>query len=326
VAARLEALADADGICVSSRVQEDVQSSLGRLGIAFEDIGRHQLKNIQHAVHIYRVLLDNAGTMPSVPLPAPLAVPSPGSKHSAGSVQEITVLIADMEGFWGLPERLGVNTVRVMAEYFDLMSRQVHAHGGMIEKFAGDMVVAFWNGPKHALNACCAAVACQEALGRFTLRDISTLGARIGVNSGSAVVGNVGSSTQPSFAIMGDTVNIAVVLERVNKRYGTKIIVGAETRRMADDQIHVRELDGLMIQGYSAELRIYELLGLAGDERARPNWLSLYEAGLDAYRAGDFNAAIDSFRTLLSIKQSDKPSQVMLERCRLLLKAQPKDD
>src|SRR5262245_38563092 len=85
VAARLEALADADGICVSSRVQEDVQSSLGRLGIAFEDIGRHQLKNIQHAVHIYRVLLENAGTkaMPSLPLPSPLAVPSPGSKHTA---------------------------------------------------------------------------------------------------------------------------------------------------------------------------------------------------------------------------------------------------
>ena len=124
---------------------------------------------------------------------------------------------------------------------------------------------------------------------------------------------------------MGDTVNIALVLERANKQYGTKIIISAETRRLVAGQIHVRQLDGLVVPGGSTELQIYELLGLADEEWARPNWLSLYEAGLEAYRARDFDAAIDSFRTLLSIKPSDRPSQVMLERCRLLLKAQPKE-
>ena len=113
---------------------------------------------------------------------------------------------------------------------------------------------------------------------------------------------------------MGDTVNIALVLERANKQYGTKIIISAETRRLAAGQIHVRPLDGLVVPGGSTELQIYELLGLADEGWARPNWLSLYEAGLDAYRARDFDAAIDSFRTLLSIKPLDRPSQVMLER------------
>jgi adenylate cyclase len=197
----------------------------------------------------------------------------------------------------------------------------------MIAKTVGDAVVAFWNAPQHAANACRAAVACQSALGRFTLRDVSSsnVRARIGISSGSAVVGNVGSRTQPNLAIMGDTVNIAVVLERANKRYGTKIILSAETLRLAAGQIYVRQLDGLVIPGGNTELQIYELLGLVDEEWARPNWLSLYERGLDAYRACDFDAAIDSFQTLLSIKPSDRPSQVMLERCRLLLKAQPKE-
>ena len=204
VAARLEALAESGGICVSSRVQEDARGSLGRLGIAFVDIGQHRLKNIYHAVHIYRVLLDNDASKvtPSLPLPTSLGVPSDGSERSAGSVQAITALIADLEGFIGLPERLGADTVPLMAGYFELISSHVHAQGGMIAKCVGDTVVAFWNTPQHAVNACRAAVACQSALGRFTLRDVSgsTLRARIGVSSGSAVVGNVGSSAQPNLA------------------------------------------------------------------------------------------------------------------------------
>src|SRR5262245_36835089 len=134
VAARLEALADAGGICVSSRVQEDARGSLGRLGIAFEDIGQHKLKNIHHSVHIYRVLLDNDARKltSSLPLPTSPGVPSHESEHSAGSVQAITVLIVDMEGFTGLPERLGAENVPLMAGNFVLISRQIIAHGGMI--------------------------------------------------------------------------------------------------------------------------------------------------------------------------------------------------
>src|SRR5262249_18640575 len=152
VAARLEALAEAGGICVSSRVQEDARGSLGRLGIAFEDIGQHKLKNIHHAVHIYRVLLDNDARKltSSFPLPSP-GVPSHESERSAGSVQAVTVLVVDMEGFIGLPERLGADTVPLMAGYFELISRQVHAHGGMIAERVHDAVVAFWNAPQHAV-------------------------------------------------------------------------------------------------------------------------------------------------------------------------------
>src|SRR6185436_16620064 len=79
------------------------------------------------------------------------------TKEHPASVQEITVLLADMEGFRGVPERLGVNAVPFMTEYFDLMSHHIHAHGGTITKFVVDAVVDFWNTPEHAANACRAA-------------------------------------------------------------------------------------------------------------------------------------------------------------------------
>ena len=204
MAARLEALAEFGGICVSSRVQEDARGSLGRLGIAFVDIGQHRLKNIYHAVHIYRVLLDNDASKvtPSLPLPTSLGVPSDGSERSAGSVPGNYGPDCRLGRIYRAAERLGADTVPLMAGYFELISSHVHAQGGMIAKCVGDTVVAFWNMPQHAVNACRAAVACQSALGRFTLRDVSgsTLRARIGVSSGSAVVGNVGSSAQPNLA------------------------------------------------------------------------------------------------------------------------------
>ena len=118
-----------------------IQRFLSRLGIAFEDIGQHRLKNIHHAVHIDRVVLDNDATKVtfSLPLPTSLEVPSHGSERSAGiQFKAITALIADLEGFIGLPERLGADTVPLMAGYFELISRQVHAHGGMIAKCVGD--------------------------------------------------------------------------------------------------------------------------------------------------------------------------------------------
>src|SRR5262245_23894882 len=105
VAARLESLADPGGICVSSRVQEDVQAGLSRLGIGFEDIGQHHLKNIQHPVHIYRVLLDNASTMAraSLELPTPLAAPSSADIISKNRQRRLVAIVAvDIAGYSAL--------------------------------------------------------------------------------------------------------------------------------------------------------------------------------------------------------------------------------
>jgi len=121
-------------------------------------------------------------------------------------------------------------------------------------------------------------------------------------------------------------VNIASRLEGANKEYGTEIIIGEETRRLAGDRIHVRELDRLMVYGRAGGIAIYELLGVAEDGAALPDWAALYERGLAAYRSRDFATAASFFQQVLDARTSDQPGRMMLERCRNYLTSPPGDD
>ena len=190
--------------------------------------------------------------------------PRPG-----GSIRTVTILFADIAGFTGLSERLGDQIIPLLSGYLDLMSREVSGHGGTIDKFIGDAVMAFWGAPAanadHAVDACRAALACQQALRQSGLSDDAgrPLKVRIGINSGAVLVGNIGSEFRLNYTVIGDAVNVASRLEGANKEYGTDIIIGEETRRLAGDRIEVRELDRLTVYGREGGLAIYELLGIA---------------------------------------------------------------
>jgi len=253
--------------------------------------------------------------------------PSPG-----GSIRNLTVLFADIAGFTGLSERLGDRIIPLLSSYLDTMSREVSSHGGTIDKFIGDAVMAFWGAPAansdHAFDACRAALACQRALRASGLTDDGgrPLTVRVGVNSGDMLVGNIGSEFRLNYTVIGDAVNIASRLEGANKEYGTEIIIGEETRRLAGDRIHVRELDRLMVYGRAGGIAIYELLGVAEDGAALPDWAALYERGLAAYRGRDFAGAASFFQQVLDARTSDQPGRMMLERCRNYLTSPPGDD
>ena len=188
--------------------------------------------------------------------------------HPGGSIRSLTVLFADIAGFTGLSERLGDRIIPLLSSYLDTMSREVSAHGGTIDKFIGDAVMAFWGAPAanadHAVDACRAALACQRALAASGLADDQgrPLKMRIGINSGDMLVGNIGSEFRLNYTVIGDAVNVASRLEGANKEYGTDIIIGEETRRLAGDRVQVRELDRLMVYGREGGLAIYELLGV----------------------------------------------------------------
>jgi adenylate cyclase len=253
--------------------------------------------------------------------------PRPG-----GAVRTLTVMFADIAGFTGLSERLGDRIIPLLSGYLDIMSREVSGHGGTIDKFIGDAVMAFWGAPAanpdHAVDACRAALACQRALRASDLRDDSgrPLRVRIGINSGSMLVGNIGSEFRLNYTVIGDAVNVASRLEGANKEYGTDIIIGEETRRLAGDRIRVRELDRLMVYGRAGGLAIYELLDAGESTSVPPSWVTLYERGLVSYRSQDFAGAMVLFREVLAEREQDQPARIMLARCSEFLAAPPGKD
>jgi adenylate cyclase len=253
--------------------------------------------------------------------------PRPG-----GSVRTLTVMFADIAGFTGLSERLGDQIIPLLSKYLDIMSREVNSHGGTIDKFIGDAVMAFWGAPvtnaDHAVDACRAALACQHSLRASGPTDNGgrPLKVRIGINSGNMLVGNIGSEFRLNYTVIGDAVNVASRLESANKEYGTDIIIGEEARRLAGDRICVRELDRLIVYGRSGGLAIYELLDVDDAATVPPRWVTLYERALAAYRSQDFAGAMLLFRQVLAERETDQPARLMLARCSEFLSSPPGQD
>jgi adenylate cyclase len=199
----------------------------------------------------------------------------PARLRLGGRTAEVTLLFTDLAGFTSLSERVAPSEVgRFLNRYFTEMTRIVFAHDGTVDKFIGDALVAFWGAPvadaEHALKACRAALAMQERM--RTLREemaregLPELHMRIGVNSGEAIVGNMGSSDLFNYTALGDTVNLAARLEGANKEFGTSILISDAVRMRAGPAIRTRPLGALKVRGRSDETPVFELTGLA-DER-----------------------------------------------------------
>ena len=238
-----------------------------------------------------------------------------------GAVRTMSVMFVDLAGFTGMSERMGEGVIPLLSRYFDEVSQQIQSHGGTIDKFIGDAAMAFWGAPAknldHALDCCRAALACQRAIKAAGLVDDNgeAVRIRIGINSGDMLVGNIGSEVRLNYTVIGDAVNIASRLESINKLYGSTIIIGPGTRRLAGEAIVVRELDRLAVYGRSGGLQIYELLGIAGEFEGARDWIDFYELGLSAWRKAEFSVAITAFEKAVALRGQDEPSRLMIERC-----------
>jgi adenylate cyclase len=252
-----------------------------------------------------------------------------------GHQQTLTVMFTDVAGFTGISEELGDRVVPVLAEYLEAVSTAVLKHSGTIDKFIGDGVMAFWGAPapneRHAANACAAALECQRllALQRAAAGRCGTpLRIRIGINTGRMLVGNIGSSERLNYTVIGDPVNVASRLQPLGKIYGVDIIIGEATRTAAGDAIIVRRLDRVSVYGRTAGLAIYELLGTGGGAGAEvPEWVRSYETGLAAYEDRSWREAIRLLETAIAFRGGvDRPSEILLERCRTYLADPPAND
>ena len=254
------------------------------------------------------------------------------STRPGGSMQQISVLFCDVAGFTGLSERLGTKVIDLMEVYFSASSSAIARHDGTIDKFIGDGLMAFWGAPRldpcHAENACRAALDLVASVSATDMRDDSgqPLRIRLGLNSGEALVGNVGSEQRLNYTAMGDVVNVASRLEGANKTYGTTILIGTTTRHAAGDKIVVRELDTVAVFGRAEGLVVFELIAMADDFEEPRDWIDAYEKGLAQYRERNFEAAMASFEQAAKMRGGDPASEIMKQRCVAFHKAPPADD
>ncbi len=249
-----------------------------------------------------------------------------------GEIKQISVLFCDVWGFTGMSEKLGPQIVQMMEPFFAAASSAIARHDGTIDKFMGDAVMAFWGAPrldpKHAENACSSALDLVAAVSDPGIRDDTgqPLRIRVGLNSGEALVGNIGSEQRLNYTAIGDVVNVASRLEGANKEYGTSILIGPETRRAAGDTIVVRELDTLAVFGRTGGLVIYELIAMSKDFEGYRDWIAAYEKGLELYRNRRFADAISAFEAAEKARGGDPASVVMKERAAVFRDSPPPSD
>ncbi|OGS41548.1 MAG: hypothetical protein A2506_06385 [Elusimicrobia bacterium RIFOXYD12_FULL_66_9] len=251
---------------------------------------------------------------------------SPEKLALGGERRDVTFYFSDIEGFTTISESLPPEKLtHLMNRYLGEMTETILASGGTLDKYIGDAIMAFWGAPldcaEHALVACRTALANQKKLAdlgpEFDREGYPPVRNRIGLNSGPASIGNMGSPSRFSYTAIGDNVNLASRLEGANKAYGTYILISESTRAAAGDAIEVRELDYVKVKGKNLPIRVYELLGLRGetDEKLLKK-ARLFESGLDSYRARKFDEAEGVFRTVLKEHGDDHAADVYIERCR----------
>jgi len=239
-----------------------------------------------------------------------------------GEKREITAMFADLSGFTALSNKLEPEElVSLTNKYLALITYEVEAAGGYVDKFIGDAVMAVWGAPvmteAHAEKAVSAAVRistqlAEENKGAHEKGEIG-FGVKIGINSGEAIVGNVGSETRFNYTVIGEAVNIAARLENLPGAYDCTIVIGDATAAKLGDQFILREIDRVTVKGIEEALLIFEPINDTFKITA-----DTYALALAKYRKRDFGGAISIWQEL-----DDGPSKVMAARAKEFLTNPP---
>lgn len=263
-----------------------------------------------------------------------------------GHQAEITAFFSDIAGFSSFSEKLSAERlVELMNDYLTEMTDILHDNGGTLDKFIGDAIVGMFGAPLpfagHAYHACRAALLMQKR--QLELREkwrreegwpdiVFEMQTRIGLNSGQAIIGNMGSRRRFNYTMMGDTVNLAARSESGAKSYGVFTMITGETKTLSQgfkDDITFRFLDRIIVKGRSTPVEMYELVGFDSDASAETQeCLSLYKRGMERYFAQDWDGAIVLFQrsAVREIHSDANPSTVMLDRCATMKNHPPAAD
>ncbi|MBN9412980.1 MAG: Cache 3/Cache 2 fusion domain-containing protein [Candidatus Paracaedimonas acanthamoebae] len=256
----------------------------------------------------------------------------------SGNIKRVTLFFSDIQGFTTVSENYPPEKLMShISEYFATLSEIIIHQNGTIDKYIGDAIMAFWGAPlsdkHHALNACISALYCQKRLDelnrKWEAEKKPILITRIGIETGEALVGTIGSFDRLNYTALGDTVNLASRLEGTNKYYNTRIIIGEQTQREIRDNGVFRPLDRVSVKGKETSVTIYELVALKnGDPSLLPtkeqiDLCSQFTIGYRLYLERRWEEALKHFEEMIKIFGNDYPTQLYIERCQQYLKEPP---
>ncbi|CAL7962627.1 adenylate cyclase [Gammaproteobacteria bacterium] len=240
-----------------------------------------------------------------------------------GNTKMMTVLFADVRSFTSISEKLDAKGIKkFLTTLFTPFTEIIFDCKGTIDKYVGDMIMAFWNDPiddpEHASHAVQAALRMQskvrELVPVFAEQKLPSIGVRIGVNTGMMHVGDMGSEYRKAYTVLGDAVNLASRLEGVNKMYGTLILVSQETKDLCNN-IVFRFVDCIFVKGKATPTNVYEPLCLLSDKTAAlETELTQYNKALELYNASNWSEAREKFTKLAKQYPETQTYTIYLER------------
>ncbi len=253
-------------------------------------------------------------------------VEEPEALRLEGEMRELTVLFSDIRGFTRLSEQLAPDRlVMMLNQYLGPMTDILLQQRGTLDKYIGDAVMGLFNAPlndpQHRQHAVMAAIGMQRELARLNQGFEAEFGTQlrigIGIHTGPAVVGNIGSRRRFEYTAMGDTVNLASRLEGRTKYYAADVIISAAVAEALSSDIPLRRLDRIRVKGKQHPVEIYQVIW---DHTPIPPH---YEAALNAYFAGNFDQALGLLEGDVAHYPEDRPSALLRERCRAYLHTPP---
>lgn len=259
----------------------------------------------------------------------------PKNLELGGRKEHVTVFFSDVRDFTTISEQLDPRALSdLLNSYLTPMTDLVFKNNGTLDKYMGDAIMAFFGAPVPMKDHAKWAARCalqhlaklEELRAEYRKKGLPDIDIGIGLNTGEASVGNMGSQTVRNYTVMGDTVNLASRLEGINKTYGTRIIVSEFTYAEIKDAFTCREVDWVRVKGKNKPVKIYELVCEGAPEPNKAKALQLFQAGYELYHAQKFSEAIAQFESALAVTPNDETAKIYIERCQEYLADPPPSD
>lgn len=249
-----------------------------------------------------------------------------GSLELGGDRKDVSILFSDIRSYTSITEKLEAEeVVRMLNEYFESMVEAIFQHKGTLDKYIGDAIMAVFGSPlpleDHAWEAVQTAVEMRHRLADFNHQRLATghvpIRIGIGINSGTVISGNIGSSKRMEFTAIGDGVNLSSRLEGTSKQYGCDIVISENTYQECGERLTVRELDFIRVKGKKEPVSIYELIALKSETISprTEKMIDLYHRGRQFYRDRQFARAVEQFAKVLEIDNHNKAAKLHMQRC-----------